>query len=194
MGKVVVSCSVSLDGFSAGPDISMEEPMGRGGERLHTWLFRDGMADSVDGEVVRAERAEVAAVVLGRRTFDLGLPHWGDTPWPAPSFVLTHEVRDPMPMSSAAFTFVNDGVASAVGQARAAAGGGTVLVMGCADVAQQAIRAGLVDELRLQVVPVLLGGGTRLLDNLGPEQVELELVESIESPVVTHLRYRVRGR
>ncbi|ETK34917.1 dihydrofolate reductase family protein [Microbispora sp. ATCC PTA-5024] len=189
MAKVVVHVTMSLDGFMAGPRVSAESPMGEGGLRLHEWVFNasDG---GPDGEVMRELSAVTRAVVLGRRTFDVGVGVWEDTPFPAPSFVVTHERRPPMPMKSATFTFVDDGLASAIRQARAVAGEGTVVVMG-ADVTQQALRAGLVDEIDLQLAPVLLGDGLRLFDHLGPRRVELQRTRVIESPYVTHLRYRV---
>lgn len=182
MTKVVLNGSVSLDGYSAGPNVSEEHPMGEGGERLHQWLFAEGS----DGDAAFA--ATVGAVVLGRRTFDLGLPHWEDTPFPAPSFVLTHEERPPLAMKSAAFTFVTDGPESAVAQARAAAGDKDVLVMAAAESARHVLRAGLVDEIRLQLVPVLLGGGARLLDGLPP--AEFERLEATAADDVVHLRFR----
>ncbi len=188
MGKVVVSFTMSLDGFIAAPNVSHEHAMGEGGERLHQWLFES--KSEVDGEMVREVFERVGAVVLGKRTFAVGLHHWQDTPFPAPAFVLTHEKRDPLQMKSAAFTFVNDGIESAVRQAKVAAGGKDVIVMG-ADVAQQVLNARLVDEIVLQLAPVLLGQGSRLFDNIGNEQIELKSTRVVESPLVTHLRFEV---
>ena len=188
MGKVVVSFTMSLDGFIAGPNISHEDAMGEGGERLHQWLF-DGSSE-VDREMAREMSANVGAVILGRRTFDLGLQHWEDTPHPAPSFVLTHEKREPLTMKSAAFTFVNNGVESAVQQAKAAAGNKDIVVMG-ANVAQQLLKAQLVDDIVLQLAPVLFGQGTRLFENIGNQNIELKNTKTRTSPLVTHLRYEV---
>ncbi|WP_238016797.1 dihydrofolate reductase family protein [Dactylosporangium sp. AC04546] len=193
--------SVSLDGFSAGPDIDVERPMGEGGERLHEWLFKSD-ADravaaggtsptGVDAQVARELFAATGAVVVGRRTFDVGVDLWADTPFPVPCFVLTHESREPLVMKSAAFTFVTDGIERALQQARASAGDRDVLVMGGARTAQQFIRAGLVDEVQIQLVPVLLGAGTRLFDHLGTDHIELERTTLLASPYVTHLRFRV---
>ena len=134
--------------------------------------------------------ATTGAVVLGRRTFDVGLGKWEDTPYPVPSFVMTHEAREPLIMKSGTFTFVNDGIASAIEQAKAAAGHRNVNLMG-ADIAQQAIRAGLVDEIQLNLVPVLLSDGVRLFDSIGAEPIELEITRVIEAPGVTHIKYRV---
>ncbi len=183
VAKVVLNGSVSLDGYSAGPNVGDDHPLGEGGERLHRWLFADGS----DGDA--AFSASVGAVVLGRRTFDVGLRFWQDTPYPVPSFVLTHEQRLPLAMDSAAFTFVTDGPKSAISQARAAAGDKDVLVMAGAESARHVLRAGLVDEIRLQLVPVLLGSGSRLLDGLHP--TELERIEATEAGDVVHLRFRV---
>jgi dihydrofolate reductase len=188
MGKVIVSFTMSLDGFIAGPNISSEDAMGEGGERLHDWLFEG--SSEVDREMAAEMPANIGAVILGKRTFDLGLPHWEDTPYPAPSFVLTHEKREPLHLKSAAFTFVNNGVESAAQQAKAAAGEKDVVVMG-ANAAQQLLQAKLVDEIVLQLAPVLLGQGTRLFDKMGDETIELENTRTIQSPLVTHLRYQI---
>ncbi|MEU8423232.1 dihydrofolate reductase family protein [Micromonospora sp. NPDC048835] len=202
MGRTVLSMSVSVDGFAAGPDVSAEQPMGRDGERLHEWLFRsdgdravaaDGVTPvGVDAAQVRERHATTGAVVLGRRTFDVGVDLWQDTPFPVPCFVVTHEPRDPMTMKSDVFTFVDDGLQSALRQARHAAGDRDVLIMGGPTLGGQFVRAGLVDEIHIQLVPVLLGAGTRLFDHLGTDHVDLERTAVIESPHVTHLRFNVR--
>ncbi|MGW4638392.1 dihydrofolate reductase family protein [Sphaerisporangium sp. NPDC004334] len=201
MTNVVLNMSVSVDGFSAGPDVTVEHPMGEGGERLHEWLFTSGSdrataaggtsPKGVDAQVAQEILASTGAVVLGRRTFDVGVELWGDTPFPVPCFVLSHQARQRLVMKSAAFTFVTDGIESALRQARAAARGRNVLIMGGANTAQQFVRAGLVDEIQIQLVPVLLGSGTRLFDHLDTDQIELERVRLLESPNVTHLRFHV---
>ena len=185
MGKVVLGFSMSLDGFIAGPDVSVAQPMGGGGERLHDWMFKDHPDRDTDREIVREIMERTGAVVLGKRVFDVGLSQWNDTPYPAPSFVVTHERRDPLQMKSAAFTFVNDGIASAVNQARDAAGAKDVAVMG-ADIAQQVIKAGLVDEMHITLVPVLLGGGTRLFENTGEGPIEFTQTRLVGTAVATH--------
>lgn len=187
MGRVLLSMSVSLDGFAAGPDITAEHPMGRGGERLHEWLFQD-VADEQAQELA----ATIGAVVIGKRTFDIGVGLWQDTPFPVPTFVITHEPREPLAMNSAAFTFVTEGVEEALRLARQAAGDRDVLVMGGPSIAQQVVRDRLVDELRLQLVPVLLGVGSRLFDHLTTDHIELERTMVVESPHVTHLRYQLK--
>jgi dihydrofolate reductase len=202
MSMVVLDMSISLDGIGAGPNPNTENPMGVGGERLHAWMpFYDAeqaptaaapAASEVDARMVQELFAAASgAVVLGKRTFDLGLEPWGGTPFPAPCFVLTHEARDDLVTASGTFAFVTDGVESAVHRAQAAAGDKNVLVMGGPTVAQQAVRAGLVDEISLHIVPVLFGAGSRLFDHLAPEAIELERIELIASPQATHLRFRV---
>jgi dihydrofolate reductase len=190
LGNVVLHFSMSLDGFIAGPDVGIAHPLGVGGERLHKWMFDDSPDHTADREMVQAVVASVGAVVLGRRTFDVGLRHWGDTPYPAPSFVLTHEQRDPLAMKSATFTFVTAGIERAVQQAKAAAGEKDITVMG-ASTAQQVLRAGLADEIQIQLIPVLLGAGARLFDQIGTEQIELLRARVVDSPFVTHLTFQV---
>ena len=183
---VLLHMSMSLDGYVAGPDVSAADGMGVGGERLHDWMFAEPVVET-DRAMVDRIRAEVGAVVVGRRTFDFGLPHWQDVPFPVPTFVVTHEARAELVQPSGTFTFV-DGVAKAVELAVARAGERKVVLMGAA-VDQQALRAGLVDEVLINHVPVLLGGGTRLFD--GTPAAELAPIEVVASPGVTHARYRV---
>jgi dihydrofolate reductase len=200
MGITFVSQSVSVDGFSAGPDVSVADPMGVGGERLHDWMFAaggdrdvagEGIAPAgIDAEIARVMRERSGAVVIGRRMFDVGVGPWGDTPFPVATFVLTHERRPPLPMPSAAFTFVDD-IEEAHRQAIDAAGDLDLLVMGGADVIRQFLRAGLVDEVHLQLVPVLLGGGTRLFTGLGEPRIELVTLDVTRSQHVTHVRYGI---
>jgi dihydrofolate reductase len=201
MAIVTVTKSMSLDGFVAGSNISHTHALGEGGERLHDWLFhrnvRRGVtatghrpADEVNARIVQATTAATGAVILGNRIFTTGLDHWGDVPYPVPSFVLTHTVREPMVMSSGTFTFVTDGIHSALRQAQAAAGVKKVMLMG-ASVVQQFLEAGLLDEIEINLVPVLLGLGLRLFEHFGAARIELEPVRVVETPEVTHLTYRV---
>jgi dihydrofolate reductase len=178
--------SMSLDGFIAGPDDRAGQEMGRDGMRLHGW-GDDRMSDTPNGQVFR-ELMATGAVISGRRTFELAGRWQGDHHDGVPIFVLTHHVDDgDVPPGSA--RFVTD-VQDCVAQARAAAGDRAVMVHG-ASAAQALLRAGLLDEMEIHLVPVLLGGGRRLFDALGPDRIELELVRRLESPEVTHLRYRV---
>lgn len=200
MSKVFVDMSVSLDGIGAGPNPNVAAPMGAGGERLHAWMpFYAGggapaeppVGSDVDARMIEEMIAATGAVVLGKRTFDLGLEPWGGTPFPVPCFVLTHEAREDLVTATGTFVFVTDGITQAVRRAQAAAGGKDVLVMGGPTIAQEAVRAGLVDEIRLHVVPVLFGAGIRLFDDLGTRQIELEPIEVVASPGATHLCFRV---
>lgn len=168
----------------AGPGISSDLPMGAGGERLHDWIFDPSPADR---EIISDTFATAGAVVLGRRTFDVGLGQWQDTPYPVPSFVVTHRARGDLEMRSASFSFVGD-LAEAVRRAHAAAGEKHVIIMG-ADVTRQALKAELVDELRLQLAPFTLGSGTRLFT--GADQQAFECLGTRITPHAAHLRYRV---
>ncbi|WP_309237794.1 dihydrofolate reductase family protein [Streptomyces albidus (ex Kaewkla and Franco 2022)] len=191
MGKVVLDVSVSVDGFTAGPNVRDAEPMGDGGESLHEWMAGAGAGAGPAGEVDAAVRREVdagvGATVIGRRTFDLGLGPWGGTPWPGvPSFVVTHRVRQDL-LGDNGGTFAFDGLEAAVRRAAKAAGEKNVIVLG-ADVARQLLSAGLLDEVRLHLVPVLLGGGTPLFAG---ERGELIAEGEPVAGTVTHLRFRV---
>lgn len=188
MATVVLDVTMSLDGFIAGPNVSPEHPMGEGGKRLHDWIFHTHTSE-VDAEIVQEMFETTGAVVLGRTTFDVGLGEWEDTPYPVPCFVLTHETQEDLPQKSGTFTFIND-VEAAYQEATEAAGDKYVRLMG-AGVAQQFLAAGFVDEIRIQLAPILLGAGRRLFENLGTELPVLEQLAVIESPFVTHLRYRV---
>lgn len=192
MGKVFLNMSMSLDGISAGPNPTAAEPIGEEGERLHAWMgVAEAGASEADARVVGDLIARTGAVVLGKRLFDVGVEAWADTPFPAPCFVLTHEAREDLVMSSGTFSFVTDGIEPALRRAKVAAGERDVLLNGGADMARQYVRAGLVDEIEIHLVPVLLGVGTRLFDELGVGPVELERIGVVDSPRATHLRYRV---
>jgi dihydrofolate reductase len=192
MAKVSFDISMSLDGYIAGPDRRPEEPMGRDGERLHQWAFGD---DPVGSEVLSRGVASTGAVVCGRRTYDDSIPYWGaDGPTgPArlPVFVVSHGTPDQVP-EGGVYHFVSAGIAQALADAKAAANGKDVSVMGGADIGQQCIRDGLLDELSIHLVPIMFGGGARLFDNLGEQLRELEILEVIPAETATHLRYRMR--
>jgi dihydrofolate reductase len=211
MAKVTCDLSMSLDGYVAGPNQTLEEPLGHGGERLHEWAvrlkaFRDrhdmeGGESGPDNEIVEEWNDASGAVVMGRRMFSGGAGPWEDDPnadgwwgdeppFHASVFILTHHARESVQKEGGtSYTFVTGGLESALDQARAAARGKDVQIGGGASVVQQALNSGLLDELNIHLVPVLLGtGGVRLLEGLQP--TELELTRVIESPHVTHLRYR----
>jgi dihydrofolate reductase len=191
MSKVISGISMSLDGFVTGPNVTREHQLGEGGQILHQWLHHP---DRRDTELLAEMREDLGAILMGRRSYDLaeGDGGWGDggPAGPTPCFVLTHEsparetVRAPT-----VFTFVTDGIHSAVKQAKAAAGGKMVGVHG-ASAAQQCLAAGLMDEIQIHVAPVLLGSGTRLFEHLGG-QLQLQRTKVVETPNATHLRFRV---
>jgi dihydrofolate reductase len=213
MSKLRCHISISLDGFVAGPNQSEEEPLGEGGERLHDWVVplaawrqSHGMEGGEVNESTRImEEAleNVGAGVMGRNMFgpirrgDWGDEDWNgwwgdDPPYHYPVFILTHHPRDPVEMEGGTtFHFVTDGIESALEQAREAADGKDVMLCGGAQVVNQYLAAGLLDELELHVVPRLLGDGARLLENLGAAEVQLEQVRAVEAPGVTHLKYTV---
>lgn len=187
MSRIVLDVSMSLDGFTAGPNVRQAEPMGDGGERLHEWMAGTGPGGGVDVGVRRDADATVGATVIGRRTFDLGVGPWGGTPWPGvPSFVVTHRVREDL-LGDNGGTFAFDGLEAAARRAKDAAGDKDVLVLG-AQVARQLLTAGLLDEVHLHLVPLLLGRGTPLFDG---EQADLIPDGKPVAGAVTHLRYRV---
>jgi dihydrofolate reductase len=202
MGKVRTGHSTSLDGFIAGPNDSPEAPMGDGGARLLAWYSGGETEYRLPGtemvfkvspqsaELLRETRRTTGALVTGRRTFDLTNGWGGRHPLDVPVFVLTHTVPQEWVSKGSPFTFVTDSLESAVEQARAVAGDKDVGVIG-ASLVQQCIRAGLLDEIHVDLVPVLLGGGVRLFDHLGTGPIELESTRVIEGAGVTHLTFRV---
>jgi dihydrofolate reductase len=188
---VFLEMTMTLDGFVAGPGVRMEEPMGDDGERIHDWMFK-GKTDR-EAEASEIEKfADIGAVIIGNTTFELGVGPWGDNPtFHAPCFVVSHKAREAVVKGGGtSYTFVPEGMERALDQARAAAGPKDVMVMGGANIAQQYIKAGLLDEMRIHVAHFLLGAGTRLFENLGAEPMELQWIEAIDEPDVTHLRFR----
>ena len=212
MTQITAEISMSLDGFVAGPNQTLDEPLGKDGLLLHEWIFglpawreKHGLeggevsgAASVDNELVAANLATTGAVVMGRRMWSGGAGPWADDPnangwwgdelpFDVPVFVVTHHPRSSETKGGTPVTFVTEGVVAAIEHARAVAGGRNVHVAGGAQVVQQAMRAGLVDELRLHVAPVFLGDGVRLFDGVDSR---LRVVDVVNSPAVTHLTYR----
>ena len=202
MGNVSVGLSMSLDGFIAGPNDGPEHPMGEGGESHFAWYSTGDTEYGLPGtemvfrvspqsaELLRRAHGQMGAFVTGRRTFDITNGWGGNPPLGVPAFVVTHDVPQEWVYEGSPFTFVTDGVESAVEKARAAAGDKDVAV-GAATVVQQCIRAGLLDEIHVDLVPVLLGDGVRLFEHLGATPIELEYTEVIEGAGVTHLTFRV---
>ena len=212
MGKVFADISMSLDGYIAGPNPTLEEPLGKRGEELHEWVVRlsswrkehgmSGGEDGPDNDIVKETIANVGAVIMGRQMFSSGSgpwetdPNpdgwWGETPpFHAPVFILTsHPRQKAMKEGGTSFNFVTDGIKSAFSQAKEAAGDKDISVAGGAKTIQQAITAGFLDELQIHLAPILLGGGTRLLENLG--DTKLEKIRVIDSPLVTHLKFQIK--
>ncbi len=191
MSKIIAGISMSLDGYITGPNVTRAQQLGDDGDALHQWLTAP---DQVDTELLEGMREGAGAILMGRRSYDLaeGDGGWGDG-GPAgsvPCFVLTHNPPAPESVrAKSTFTFVTDGIESAVHQAKQTAAGGVVGVHG-ASAAQQCLAAGLLDEIQIHLAPVLLGSGTPLFDHLGGP-VRLERTEVLDSPNATHLRYRV---
>ena len=212
MAKLRFDISMSLDGYTAGPDQSEDDPLGKGGDRLHEWVIKLEAWRAPHGKeagevndsspVVEEALENIGAHIMGRNMFGGGPGPWDDdNPWNGwwgddppfhtPVFVLTHHVREPLELEGGnVFTFVTDGIESALSQASDAAGAKDIHLAGGASVAQQYLAAGLVDEMEINVAPILLGDGTRLLENL-PADLKFEPVRAVGTPDVTHLKYRV---
>jgi dihydrofolate reductase len=191
MSKVISGISMSLDGFVTGPNVTREQQLGDGGEVLHRWLWEP---EPRDAELLDAMAKDVGSILMGRRSYDLAVGDggWGDggPAGPTPCFVLTHSAPAPESVRApSVFTFVTDGIHSAVAQAKAAAGDKVVGVHG-ASAAQQCLAAGLLDEVLVSLVPVLLGSGTRLFEHLGG-QFQLERTDLVATSNATHLRFKV---
>ena len=194
--------SISADGYVAGPNQSEEHPLGVGGMALHGWHIGPAKDHPVNQQVVAEMLDDMGATIMGRNMFGPIRSEWADSDWRGwwgdvppyhcPVFVLTHYAHDPIEMGGGTtFHFVTDGIESAYAQAEAAAGGRPISIAGGASCGRQAIEAGLVDEIDLQVNPVILGSGERLLDGFEAGVPTLELVRVLEAPGVAHLRYRV---
>jgi dihydrofolate reductase len=218
MGRLVVDISVSLDGFVAGPNQTLEDPLGENGEMLHDWVvatkqFRDahggqGGEDGVDDEVGAEHLAGKGASIMGRRMYSSGHGPWendpkasgwwgDDPPFHHPVFVLTHHAREPLEMKGGTtFHFVTDGIESALERARAVAGDQDISLAGGAQAISQGLKAGLLDEMQLHVVPIFLGAGARLFhDHVAQAPGKLRLTRVVDSPTgVVHLKYEVAGR
>jgi dihydrofolate reductase len=211
MSKLKFSVTISVDGFVAGPNQTLEEPLGIGGQELHAWAFELAAFNETHGKkggvvnassVIMQEMFEnVGAVIMGRNMFGGGRGPWtsdwkgwwdDDPPYHMPVFVLTHHQRDPLPMQGGTtFHFVTDGIESALSQAKRVAAGKDILIGGGAQTINQYLAAGLVDEINISIAPRMLGGGARLFDSLGDSPPRLEQTRVIEAPGVVHLRYKV---
>lgn len=209
MSQVTCQISISLDGYVAGPDQSLDDPIGVDGMRLHQWAFatdswneqhgQEGGERSADSEVAEKLMQGIGAYIMGRNMFGPGRGAWDpewtgwwgeDPPYHTPVYVLTHHEREPIEMQGGTtFSFVTDGIESALEQARAVAGDQAVSIAGGASTVNQYLAAGLLDELHLHIVPVVLGVGERLLVGVGDPK--LAPIEVVASPGVTHIKYRL---
>ncbi|MDG5806550.1 dihydrofolate reductase family protein [Streptomyces ossamyceticus] len=202
---VTADMAISLDGYVAGTDVRVDNPGGDGAEPLFEWIHdlagwreRQGMTggrENRDSELMREWFDATGAVVMGRMMYDTGEEFWGDNPpFRTSVFVLTHRPRPTLvKKGGTTFTFVTDGLHSALDRARAAAGDRNVDIAGGADTVRQCLREGLIDELQLHVVPVLLGDGLRLFEDLGAVRRDLRPIRVVDTPLATHLKYRVLG-
>ena len=199
MGTVIADQSMSLDGFTTGPNVAIGNGMGDGGDRLHEWMFSQGEGADTNGD----EREDTAfnllqrsgAVVVGRRMFDVGVVPWGENPpFHQPVFVVTHRATEPIVKEGGTtYTFVTGGIAAALARAKGAAGDKDIILLGGADIIRQFAEAGLLDELRLHLAHILLGDGTRLFDRIDATRVTMERAGVIDAPGVTHLTFRVQA-
>jgi dihydrofolate reductase len=191
MGSIVFDTSMSLDGFMTAGNQTPEEPMGEGGQRLVDWAFD---ADDASRRLLEQAIDGLGAVICGRRAYDSSLRWWGadgpSGPARRPVFVVTHEPPAEQ-VPGGVYVFVTDGIEAALAQARAAAAGKDVCVMGGADLGRQYLAAGLLDEISIHLVPVLFGSGTRMFEPFDAAQVQLEALAAVSTPSATHLRYRI---
>ncbi len=188
MQKLIVSISISLDGFLAGPDISVDNPLGAGGEKVHKWMLVT--KTRTDEKMLSGIFESIGAVIAGGHTYKTAIGKgWGNSnPFAVPVYVVTHDIPQE---KVSGFTYITGGIEKALAAAKATAGAKNVLVMGGADIVQQYLNAGWVDELNLQLVDIFLGKGTRLFDNINADKIKLEQIASIASTGVTHLKYKV---
>ena len=191
MTKIIADITMSLDGYVTGPDVSPNEPMGRGGETLHEWMFAGKSAADIEA-FQTGLFGGVGAVIMGRRMVDLGIGPWGEEPpYHAPCFVVTHRPAETIvKKGGTSYIFVTEGIDAAMAQAKAAAGEQDVMVEGGADIDRQFLNAGLIDEIRLHVAPILLGAGSHLFTGVRPD-LRLVPTQATNSPLATHLTYQV---
>jgi dihydrofolate reductase len=188
MAKIFLEITISLDGFIAGPGITQDDPMGKDGPQLHDWFF--GAKTDTDNALITELVNNTGAVILGNYTYVTAINDaWGNaSPFASPAFVLCSKAPS-IPVQG--FTYVTDGLRSALDKAKAAAGAKDVWIMGGAYTAQQFLQEGMVDELHIHIAPVLLARGTRLFEHIGSKSVNLKKIKTIDTPGAVHIRYQV---
>ena len=206
MGKVFFSMGMSLDGFVAGANASTDNPGGDGWGEIHKWVFEqryfrkalklgEGGEVGRDNSILEATVRRTGTSIMGKRMFEEGARHWPEeAPFHTPVFVLTKEARKPWARpGGTTFYFVNDGIESALRQARTVAAGKDIRIAGGVSLVMQYLNAGLVDEFAIALAPTFLGAGLRLFEGINRNRISIDIVEAIHSPLVTHLRYAVRN-
>jgi dihydrofolate reductase len=188
MGKVFLEITMSLDGFVAGPDITLQDPMGKEGPQLHDWMF--GAKTDADNTLITELINNTGAVILGNYTYTTAIiDAWGNaSPFASPAFVVCTKAPS---ATVQGFTYITDGLRSALDKAKAAAGAKDVWIMGGAYTAQQFLQAGLIDELHIHIAPVLLARGRRLFEYFGPQPINLKKIKTIDTPGAVHIRFQV---
>jgi dihydrofolate reductase len=206
MNKVFFDTGISLDGFVAGENSSPDNPLGDRRPTIHQWMYQQkafwtfqgqegGKEEGADNTLIEQTFRRTGAYIMGKRMFEEGEVHWPEDLYKAPVYVLTHEEREPwVQKGSTVFYFINDGIESALDQARAAAKGKDIRIQGGANVIQQYLNAGLVDEFTIHIAPIILGSGVRLFDNLDRGRFTVDIVDVVHSRLVTHVQYTVTNK
>ncbi len=204
MSNIVFEVGMSLDGYIAGPNGGPDNPIGDGGTKIHLWMYElkswrerlgmEGGIENRDNELIRNSFERAGAYIMGRRMFDEGEQGWPEEPpFRAPVYVLTNHPRDPwVRKGGTTFNFVTDGIESALEQAKEAAGDKDIKISGGAITIEQFLLAGLIDEFTIHLAPIFLGSGVPLFDDAVLRELEFEKEEVLDSPLVTHLRYKVK--
>lgn len=206
MSKIFFDSGISLDGFMAGDNRGPHNPLGNNGTSIHNWMFVQkaffrhhgadgGVEDGADGKLIDDVFARTGSYIMGKRMFEEGEVHWPEDLYKADVYVLTHEKREPwIQKGTTTFYFINDGIESALEKAKKSANGKDIRIQGGADIIQQFLKAGLVDEFTIHQAPVLIGSGIRLFDNIDKDKYDIEINEVIHSRLTTHLTYRLRTK
>jgi len=203
MSKIIIDCGISLDGFFAGDNRSPDNPMGGVSQAIHLWMFKQkafwkhldmegGEENGADGKLIEGVFARTGAYIMGKRMFEEGEVHWPEDLFKADVYVLTHEKREPwVQKGTTTFYFINDGIQSALEKAKQAAKGKDIRIQGGANIIQQFLNAGLVEECFIHIAPVFLGSGIRLFDGMSKDLYDIQIAEVTPSDLTTHLRYKL---